>query len=101
MKNKLPIKKVFHDAETCFQAMINHIKQFGGKFECDDYPVGKNPKFGWIHKKTNKWFLISGKDMGVTLCRMGEIKSKLIQQALCTKNGKLALVSAINNAGLR
>jgi hypothetical protein len=99
MKNKLPVEKIFNDAEDCFSAMIKHIKQFGGKFECQDNPQGKNPKFGWIHKQTNKWFLISSKDFRNSLDKMPKTKSALIKRAISTQEGKLALVAAINGAG--
>jgi len=102
MNNKLPVEKIFNDFEDCISAMIKHIKQFGGKFECQDNPKDKNPKFGWIHKKTNKWFLISSKNLWNSLNKIQDHKSALlIKQATSTQEGKLALVAAINGAGLR
>lgn len=98
---KLPIEKLYYDLDDCFSAMIKHIKQFGGKFECQDNPANKNPKFGWIHKRTNKWFLISSKDFWNSLNKMQSPVSTLYRRAVYTQEGKLALVSAINGVGLR
>ena len=98
MKNKLPVEKVYHDVTDCFDSMIKHVRQFGGKFECQDNPTDKNPKLGWIHKKTNKWFLISGKDFFKSLDKMPKVKSMLIKRASVTHEGKLALLAAINGA---